>query len=161
MTKLSPARTRAATTFHGDIAPGSPEEAYQAINRAKMLWNFRRRDIDSWQEVITKWAGEPKAWHRTPEGAPYGTAKAMIEAEIGANYTVFMAFIQLIVGPDYAALLVDDQVGGDSLLIPVNPVLAANSLAGWGDREWIATFLDAFLEATEETATPMEGVSDA
>ncbi len=102
------ARSAAATTPTSMIEPGSPEEAYQAINRAKMLWGFRRRDVDSWKDVIDRWAIEPKAWKRIPEVKPYGTARKMIEAEVCESYDAFVSFVADIVGNDYAAKLRDD-----------------------------------------------------
>lgn len=107
--KTSQSRTTAATTPRDQIESGSPEEAYQAINRAKMLWSFRRRDIGDWKEVIDRWVKEPKAWHRIPEMKPYGTAKAMIEAEVCENYDAFVDFIKDIVDASYAAKIVDNH----------------------------------------------------
>ncbi len=107
--KMSLSREIAATTPSDLIKPGSPEEAYQAINRAKMLWNFRKRDVNSWSEVIDKWAAEPKAWKRIPEIKPYGTARNMIEAEVCEDYDAFVAFVQAVLGSDYAAKIVDNH----------------------------------------------------
>jgi len=114
--KISQSRAVAATTPSDQIESGSPEEAYQAINRARMLWSFRRRDVKDWKEVIDRWAKEPKAWHRIPEIKPYGTAKAMIEAEVCESYTAFLSFVSDIVGTEYAAKLEDDlgERGGNN-----------------------------------------------
>ncbi len=106
--KTSQSRTIAATTLETDIEPGTPEEAYQAINRAKMLWSFRKRDVDSWSEVIQRWATEPKAWKRIPEMKPYGTAKRMIEAEVCDNYEAFYTFVEAVLGTEWAMKLADN-----------------------------------------------------
>lgn len=106
--KTSQARVNAATTLETDIEPGTPEEAYQAINRAKMLWSFRKRDVDSWSEVIERWATEPKAWKRIPEMKPYGTAKRMIEAEVCENYAAFYAFVEAVLGTEWAMKIADN-----------------------------------------------------
>jgi len=115
--KTSPSRMIAATTHESEIAPGTPEEAYMAINRAKMLWSFRKRDVDSWREVIERWASEPKAWKRIPEMKPYGTAKKMIEAEVCENYQAFYVFVEAVLGTEWAMKLADnyaDTRGGNN-----------------------------------------------
>lgn len=117
MPKLTPARALAATTSKDQIEPGTPEEAYQTINRAKMLWNFRRRDVDSWQEVINNWAAKPEAWNRIPEDRkPYGSPRPMIETELDTDYEQFKAFVRIVLGETYAAKI--DEPYRDS---PGNP----------------------------------------
>lgn len=102
----SQARVIAATTAEKDIRPGTPEEAFQAVNLAKMLWGFRLRDVDSWQEVIEKWTTNPPAWKRIPdEKNPYDSPRAMIEAELEVNYDQFKEFIRIVLGQKYAALI--------------------------------------------------------
>lgn len=102
---MSNARIIAATTAETDIAPGTPEKAYQSVIRAKMLWSFRLRDVDSWQAVIDDWCDDPPAWERIPEFKPYGTPRAMIEAEVCENYDAFLAFIEMVLGTEYGAKL--------------------------------------------------------
>ena len=106
--KTSPSRVIAATTLESEIEPGTPEEAYMAINRAKMLWSFRKRDVDSWREVIERWSTEPKAWKRIPEMRPYGTAKKMIEAEVCESYQAFYIFVEAVLGTEWAMKLADN-----------------------------------------------------
>src|SRR5262245_7307247 len=104
--QLSPARVLAATTAKDQIAAGSPEEAFQAVNLAKMLWGFRLRDVDAWQEVIERWAAEPPAWERIPEDdIPYGSPRRMIEIELDVDYVQFKEFIRIVLGQRYAALI--------------------------------------------------------
>ena len=118
MQKQSTARAIAATTKRTDIAPGTPEEAYQAINRAKMLWDFRQRDVDSWRDVIDRWSTTPKAWKRIPEDSkPYGTARKMIEAEVCENYQAFYMFVEAVLGTEWAMKLADnyaERPGGNN-----------------------------------------------
>lgn len=116
MPRLTPARALAATTSKDQIEPGSPEEAYQAINRAKMLWSFRRRDVDSWQEVINRWAVKPEAWNRIPEDStPYRSPRRMIETELEADYDQFKEFVRIVLGEAYAAKIDEpyDTHGGN------------------------------------------------
>ncbi len=103
----SKARLVAATTARTDIAPGTPEEAYQAINSAKMLWGFRLRDVDSWQDVIERWTNtKPEAWKRIPEdGEKYGSPRRMIETELETDYEQFKEFVRIVLGTKYAALI--------------------------------------------------------
>lgn len=129
MPSLTPARATAATTSKDQIEPGTPEEAFQAINRAKMLWSFRRRDVDSWQEVIDVWASQPKAWDRTPTpDHPYGTPRLMIERELEADYGQFKEFVRIVLGESYAAKI-DEPVGERGA-----PVGTVNNPEGLGGK---------------------------
>lgn len=104
MNRLSQARVVAATTPRDQIAPGSPEDAYQAINSAKMLWSFRRRDVADWREVIDRWLVKPEAWNRIPEDStPYRSPKRMIELELDTDYYQFKEFVRIVLGEAYAA----------------------------------------------------------
>lgn len=112
MPKLTPTRMAAATTAQTDIDKGTPEEAYQAINRAKMLWGFRLRDVDSWNEVIERWNHEPKAWLRIPDtDHPYGSPRRMIEAELDVDYDQFKEFVRIVLGTKAVALIDEPSQG--------------------------------------------------
>ena len=113
---MTAARMTAATSARTEIDPGTPEEAYQAVNLAKMLWGFRLRDIDAWQSVIERWtSGDVPAWERIPEeGQTYGSPQRMIEEELQVDYHQFKEFVRIVLGQKYAAMIekpIQDQDG--------------------------------------------------
>lgn len=61
--------------------------------------------MKEWQDVIDRWCNKPPAWQRIPEDRPYGTPRAMIEAEVCPNYNAFCRFIEAVLGEEYAAKL--------------------------------------------------------
>jgi hypothetical protein len=122
---MTAARRTAAVSARTEIDPGTPEEAYQAVNLAKMLWGFRLRDIDAWQSVIERWTSQDvPAWERIPEvGEAYGSPRRMIEAELEVDYDQFKEFIRIVLGQKYAAMIekpLQDGPGGNNNPLGIN-----------------------------------------
>lgn len=88
-----------------DVEPGTPELAYMAARRMRVLWSARSHDLDGWRAAI-EWMtpeGKPKAWEVLPSpDKPYGTARAFIEAEVHPDFDRLYFYVNEMLGSEWA-----------------------------------------------------------
>lgn len=103
---------KSQTLSADDVEPGTPELAYMAARRMRVLWSARSHDLDGWRAAI-EWmtpAGKPKAWQVLPSpDKPYGTARAFIEAEVHPDFDRLYFYVNEMLGSEWAKRIADNH----------------------------------------------------